>query len=222
MSTSLGGQQMAQLIEHVAVALEAAHPYLTQLDAAMGDGDHGVSMTIGFRAVRKALAGKPHESVADVLQQAGTVFQAAAGATVGALLGAATTSAAGALRGRDALAAEDLARAFRAATDAVMRLGGAQPGDKTLVDCLHPAAAEVERAVAEGQHGLAAFERGLHAAREGMEATRTLVARKGRASRLGERTLGHIDPGAASSLLILQSAFEFLQQARGTPAAAAT
>lgn len=222
MTTNFSAQQMSRLIEHVAVALEAAHQYLTQLDAAMGDGDHGVSMTIGFRAVRKALAGQPQKTASDVLHHAGVVFQGAAGATVGALLGAAATSAAGVLKDHEAITAEDMARAFRAATDAVMRLGGAQPGDKTLVDCLHPAAAEIERAMTQGCDALAAYERGLRAAKDGMEATRAMVARKGRASRLGERTLGHIDPGAASCLLILQAAFNFLQQARGTPATPVT
>lgn len=222
MATQFTASQMARLVEHVAVALEGAHDYLTQLDAAMGDGDHGVSMTIGFRAVRKALAARQQETAAEVLRQAGTVFQGAAGATVGALLGAAAVSAADELKGREAFSAQDLARAFRAATDAVMRLGGAQPGDKTLVDCLHPAAAQIEHAITQTSDIATVYQHGLRAARDGMEATRALVARKGRASRLGERTRGHIDPGAASCLLILQSAFDFLQRERGTPATPTT
>lgn len=218
MTNALATERMLRMIERAALDLEAAQPYLTELDAAMGDGDHGVSMTIGCRAVRKTLPAQAEKTVADLLQHVGTTFQAAAGATVGALLGAALASAAAALKGKDELAAEDLAQAFRAATDAVMRLGGAQPGDKTLVDALYPATAALEAEIAQGSDAFDAFECALQAAKEGMEATRSLVARKGRASRLGERTRGHIDPGATSCFLILQSCYRFLQHERGTPA----
>lgn len=215
-------EQMLRLIERVSLDLEEQQGYLTDLDSAMGDGDHGVSMTIGCRALRKTLPKHTGKNVAEMLQQAGATFQAAAGATVGALLGAALTNAGTVLEGKEVLAAPDLGRALRAATDAVMRLGGAQPGDKTLVDALHPAAAALDSAIARGSDALAALESAVHAAQGGMEATRTMIARKGRASRLGERTRGHIDPGAASCFLILQSAHQFLQHERGTPVAPAS
>lgn len=207
---------MARMLEQVGRDLETAHHYLGQLDAALGDGDHGVSMTIGVRAVRKALAAHQCETVAELLQQTGAVFQGAAGATVGALLGTALANAAGVLKDREPLTAKDMAAAFRAALDAVTRLGGAQPGDKTLVDCLHPAVVAIEKAVAEGCDALSAFDRGVEAGKHGMESTRDLLARKGRASRLGERTRGHVDPGAASCFLILQSAHAFLRAQAAT------
>lgn len=222
MAASISTEQMARLIEKVARDVESAQAHLTQLDAALGDGDHGVSMTIGFRAVRKALATTTELSVSALLQQAANTFQAAAGATVGALLGAGVRAAASALGGKDQLGPEDLSRSFRAALDTVMKLGGAEPGDKTMVDCLHPATEATEKAVRAGKDAFSALRSGLQAAEQGLESTRLLVARKGRASRLGERTRGHLDPGAASCFLILQSAVSFLEQERSMSATPST
>ena len=222
MTASINTRQMVRLLEKVARDIESAQAHLTQLDAAMGDGDHGVSMTIGSRAVRKALATTSACSVPDLLQQAANTFQAAAGATVGALLGAGVRAAASTLASKDQLGPEDLSRSFRAALDAVMKLGGAEPGDKTMVDCLHPATVATEKAVLEGKDAFTALRCGLEAAEQGMESTRMLVARKGRASRLGERTRGHVDPGAASCFLMLQSAVDFLEQERSMSATPST
>lgn len=199
------------MLERVATDVEGAQEYLTELDSALGDGDHGVSMTIGFRAVREALPALSHEDLPAILERAATIFQGAAGATVGALLGAGVTTAAGALKGRTELGPADLSLAFRAATKRVMDLGGARPGDKTMLDCLDPAATAIEGAVANGKGTLEALEAALEAAREGMDFTAQMIARKGRASRLGERTRGHVDPGAASCFLILQSAVDFFR-----------
>lgn len=200
-----------RMLEKVATDIEGAQEHLTELDSALGDGDHGVSMTIGFRAVRQVLPDLAREDLAGILDRVATTFQAAAGATVGALLGAGVTTAAGALKGRKELGPADLSLAFRAAADRVMDLGGARPGDKTMLDCLDPAATAIEGAVAQGKGTIEALEAALEAARAGMNSTAQMIARKGRASRLGERTRGHVDPGAASCFLILQSAVDFLR-----------
>lgn len=200
------------MLERVATDIEGAQEYLTELDSALGDGDHGVSMTIGFRAVRQALPEISREELPVILDRVATTFQAAVGATVGALLGAGVITAADALKGRAELGPADLSVAFRAATNCVMNLGGARPGDKTMLDCLDPAATAIEDAVANGKGTLEALEAGLDAARDGMQSTAQMIARKGRASRLGERTRGHVDPGAASCFLILQSAVDFFRK----------
>jgi len=201
-----------RMLERVATDIEGAQEYLTELDSALGDGDHGVSMTIGFRAVREVLPDLSREELPAILERAATTFQAAAGATVGALLGAGVTTGAGALKGKTKVGPADLSRAFRAATNRVMELGGAQPGDKTMLDCLDPAATAIEDAVAHGKGTLEALEAAVEAAREGMASTAQMIARKGRASRLGERTRGPVDPGAASCFLILQSAVDFFRK----------
>ena len=216
MTNAMDSQRLLRLVERVALDLETAQPYLTELDGALGDGDHGVSVTIGCRGVRKVLPAQAGRPLAEVLHQVGTTFQAAAGATVGALFGAALTHAAAALQHNQQPSAQDLARALRAATDAVMQLGGAGPGDKTMVDCLLPATAAFERSVDQGHDAFDALEAALEAAKDGVEATRSMLARKGRASRLGERTRGHIDPGATSTFLIFQSVHRNLQEDRGT------
>jgi dihydroxyacetone kinase-like protein len=177
---------------------------LTKLDAAIGDGDHGTNMTRGFRAVLERLDGLPEG--ADM----GAVFKAVSMALIGKVGGAS-----GPLYGSfylamgralgDATEVEDaaLAAALRAGYDSVVARGKAQLEDKTMLDALHPALAALDAALADGKDLGAALDAAEAAAREGVAATIPMVARKGRASYLGERSRGHQDPGATSSHLIL-------------------
>jgi dihydroxyacetone kinase-like protein len=177
---------------------------LTKLDAAIGDGDHGTNMARGFRAVLERLDGLPEG--ADM----GAVFKAVSMALIGKVGGAS-----GPLYGSfylamgralgDATEVEDaaLAAALRAGYDSVVARGKAQLEDKTMLDALHPALAALDAALADGKDLGVALDAAEAAAREGVAATIPMVARKGRASYLGERSRGHQDPGATSSDLIL-------------------
>lgn len=216
-ATNAGGDPVIAIVDGVAADLEAAQERLTQLDSALGDGDHGVTMTIGARAVRKELGRLEGRGVAEIVQRCGASFQAAAGATVGALLGAGLLSAARELAGADRPGLEQMSRALDAANLRIQELGKARVGEKTLVDAIDPAARALREAVAEGKGADEAMSCMLEAARRGMQATTDMLGTKGRASRLGERTRGHQDPGATSCYLILESIVRLVKQNASRP-----
>ncbi|WP_430789978.1 dihydroxyacetone kinase subunit DhaL [Actinoplanes sp. G11-F43] len=188
-----------------AEAVVADADELTKLDAAIGDGDHGVNMRRGFTAVTAALEATAFTGVGDVFVKAGTTLIAKVGGASGPLFGSAFRAIGKALPPGATVSPADLATALRAGLDAVGGLGGAAPGDKTMVDALAPAVASFEEAVVAGAGLPEASAGAARAAGDGARATVALTARKGRASYLGERSAGHQDPGAVSTWLILQA-----------------
>lgn len=187
-----------------AVAIQEQRDYLTQLDAAIGDADHGSNMSRGFTALRTWLDTRDNEvAPGPLLIEAGVTLAAAIGGASGALWGTALRGAGVAL-GEDAeFDGMQLAAALEGALDAVVQLGAAAAGDKTMVDALAPAASVLRRQIVNGA-GLATAMRATREAGEnGMKATALMQARKGRASYLGERSIGHQDPGATSTSLII-------------------
>ncbi|WP_373694923.1 dihydroxyacetone kinase subunit DhaL [Kineococcus terrestris] len=201
-------RRFAELVQESAVEL-------TDLDRPIGDSDHGVNLRRGAVAVLAALDGPDAPATAaDVLRAAGTTLVSTVGGASGPLYGTALRRVGKALVGVDAAGGPELARALRAGVDAVVRLGGAEVGDATMVDALLPAVEALEREVAAGTALPEAVGAAVRAAQEGAESTDALVARKGRASYLGERSAGHRDPGAVSSVLLLRA----LADALGGPA----
>lgn len=185
------------------VDAEAAR--LTELDAAIGDGDHGTNLNRGLAAVLDALAGKDLSTPQDVLVTAGRALISKVGGAAGPLYGSALRRAGRALGdGRD-VDAGALSDALRAALDGVRHLGGAVEGDKTMVDALAPAVAAYGEALADGAPVASATRAAAEAAAKGAEATVPMRAAKGRASYLGPRSVGHEDPGAASTALLLRA-----------------
>ncbi|GAA4587434.1 dihydroxyacetone kinase-like protein [Actinoplanes octamycinicus] len=178
---------------------------LTQLDSAIGDGDHGVNLNRGFTAVVAALEKSPPETVSEVLVKAGATLMSRVGGASGPLYGTALRSAGKALPATAEVAPADLGAALQAGLAAVRKLGGAAPGDKTLVDAFTPALEAFDKAVAQGGGLAEAAGAAARAAEAGAEATVPLQARKGRASYLGERSIGHQDPGATSTSLIFRA-----------------
>lgn len=197
-------------LEAVADAVAARTEELTALDAAIGDSDHGVNMNRGFGAVRTALAGQSPAGVGAVFTLAGSTLVSKVGGASGPLYGSAFRALGKALPEGAEVDAAALGTGLRAGLDALVKLGGAAPGDKTIVDAYAPAVDAYDAALREhggdGDGGLAAAAReAAQAAAEGMRATVPLQARKGRASYLGERSIGHQDPGATSTWLIFQA-----------------
>jgi phosphoenolpyruvate---glycerone phosphotransferase subunit DhaL len=184
--------------------IKAQSDYLTQLDAAIGDGDHGTNMRRGFDAVGKALAGQG-EGVPPgrLLIVAGKTLVATVGGASGPLWGSALRRAGRALGDAETFDGKQLALALDAAIDGVVELGAAAPGDKTMVDALIPAAQALHDALDDNQSLEDGVRAAASAAQEGAEATVPMRARKGRASYLGERSIGHQDPGATSAAIIL-------------------
>jgi dihydroxyacetone kinase-like protein len=188
-------------ISAIAAAVAENTDRLTQLDAAIGDADHGVNLHRGFTAVQGALDGYEPGSVGDVFVRTGTTLVSRVGGASGPLYGTAFRAIGKALPGATADPGQ-LAAALRAGLEGVQKLGAAVPGDKTMVDAYVPAVEAFATAVAGGSDLGRAAAAAAEAAAEGMRATTAMQARKGRASYLGPRSVGHQDPGATSTALI--------------------
>jgi dihydroxyacetone kinase-like protein len=195
-------------IRRFAAAVAENKVYLTELDSAIGDADHGINMDRGFTAVAGKLDGLVGPDIGQTLKTVGTTLVSTVGGASGPLYGMFFMQMGGAAAGKETLTAEDFATAFEAGVGGVLRIGKAEAGDKTMVDALLPARDALRAAIADGASVGDAVLRMANAAEEGMLATVPLVARKGRASYLGERSAGHQDPGATSTHLLLRSAAE--------------
>jgi dihydroxyacetone kinase-like protein len=198
-------------VHRFAIVVAENKSYLTELDSAIGDADHGINMDRGFTAVVAKLDGPDGLAGSDVgatLKVVGTTLISKVGGASGPLYGMFFLQMGGAVVGKEALTLEEFATAFQKGLDGVVRIGKAEPGDKTMVDALIPARDALSAAIADGASVGEAVARMARGAEEGMLATVPLVARKGRASYLGERSAGHQDPGATSSHLLLRSAAE--------------
>jgi dihydroxyacetone kinase-like protein len=195
-------------------ALAANKDYLTELDSAIGDADHGINMDRGFQAVVAQLTAQPaapaEGDIGATLKGAGMTLISTVGGASGPLYGTLFLGMAAAAAGKLELTVEEWIAAFEAGVAGVMRRGKAALGDKTMIDCLAPAVDALKAAAAEGAGWGSALRGAEEAGRRGMEATIPLVARKGRASYLGERSAGHQDPGATSAHLLLAAAVEAL------------
>jgi phosphoenolpyruvate---glycerone phosphotransferase subunit DhaL len=193
-------------IAEIARGVEEERDHLTQLDSAIGDADHGVNLSRGFTAVVAKLAASGDElAPGQVLTTVGATLISTAGGASGPLYGTAFRGAGKALGEEATFDAEGLLAALRAALDAVQKLGAAAEGDKTMVDALAPAVASFEREVRAGHDVTEAIHRARDAAEEGMRQTIPMQARKGRASYLGPRSVGHQDPGATSTALVFRA-----------------
>ncbi|MDT0304072.1 dihydroxyacetone kinase subunit DhaL [Streptomonospora wellingtoniae] len=194
-------------VRAIGAAVERDRERLGELDAAIGDGDHGANMQRGFAAAVAAVDAMSPESVGAVLTKTGTTLVSKVGGASGPLYGSAFRAAGKRLAAERAETAE-VGAALSAALDEVRRLGGAQAGDKTMVDAFAPAVDAFARAADSGGRLDAAARAAADAAAEGLRATEPMQARKGRASYLGERSIGHPDPGAASTALVFRALAE--------------
>jgi len=193
-------------IRNYAGVIAENNQYLTQLDAAIGDADHGANMNRGFQAVLGKLPGVADKDIGTILKTVGMTLLGTVGGAGGPLYGTFFIQAGTATAGKQELSLDDWVAALDSAIQGVKMRGKAEPGDKTMIDALTPALQAVKDAAADGQPLGEALHRSAQAAEQGMKATIPLVARKGRASYLGERSADHQDPGATSSFLLLDSA----------------
>lgn len=198
---------IATLSAMVRVIVDEA-PILSALDAAIGDGDHGVNMVVGFRAVEEEVAALAGYDIETILSQVGTTIMAASGGASGPLYGAAFMEAAKAAGRVHTVGVAEVAAMLEGACAGVARRGRSSPGEKTMLDTLAWAAREARRCATGGIHGSAAVALIARAAAAGALSTRDMLARRGRAMRLRERTLNHLDPGAASCYLLIATACE--------------
>jgi phosphoenolpyruvate---glycerone phosphotransferase subunit DhaL len=202
---------LATALETFADRIRDAREELTALDSAIGDADHGINMDRGMTAAREHLATLREGQAGALFKQVGRTLISTVGGASGPLYGTFFLRLGTALGEADEVAPGDLARGLRAGLDGIIALGKASPGDKTMVDAMTPAVEALE-AGADADFP-AALEAAASAAAAGRDSITPLVARKGRASYLGERSAGHQDPGATSTTIL----FESLRDGLGNP-----
>lgn len=203
---ALGVNELVAWLRRFADAVEVHAEELSSLDAAIGDADHGTNLRRGCRAVVAALDAEAPADAAAFGKAVAMALIASVGGASGPLYGTFFLSFGQAAGPTATLDTDTLATAWRAGLDGVVRRGKAEVGDKTMVDALAPAVEALEQAAGDGATPAVALRAALAAAEAGRDATTPLVARRGRASYLGERSAGHTDPGAASTVLLVRAA----------------
>lgn len=203
-TTAFSASDLIRMFGAIATAIEADKDRLCALDGVIGDADHGIAMALGFGAVKEALATLPvNADPTAVLNTAAKSFLNAVGASSGPLYATAFMRAGAALKGKTTLSDADIVAMFQAMAKGIQDRGKAEPGEKTMIDAWLPAAEAAAAALAEGLDAAQCLAAATDAARAGAEATKAMIAAKGRSSRLGERAIGHIDPGAASAVTVI-------------------
>jgi dihydroxyacetone kinase len=207
-ATALNSADFRAALLSIADEIIAAEPRLNALDAALGDGDHGITMRLGFDAVKGRLAQMPEGAAFDeILMESARVFLGVTGGAIGVILAKMLMGGAAALRGQGEFGAAELSAMLAGMEAGIAKAGKAKPGDKTILDSVHAARVAAEGAAQAKQPLAEALRDAALSAELAARQTAGMVCRIGRASRLGERTLGHPDPGAISFSLMMQ-AFE--------------
>ena len=199
-----------EMVKQVALSIIDSEPYLTDADRNLGDGDHGLGMERGMKAVIEKIESSSFNQISDVFKSAGMAMMSSMGGASGALFGTLFRNGGKALDGEETLNSEGLKNFLNAANDGVKLRGGASPGDKTMIDALEPAAREASENISLPLYELISLV--SQAADRGKEESKDMIATMGRAKTLGERSLGHPDAGACSVAIILKSISEFLNQ----------
>ncbi|WP_353930842.1 dihydroxyacetone kinase subunit DhaL [Okeanomitos corallinicola TIOX110] len=184
---------------------------LTELDAAIGDADHGINMDRGLKKVSNILPSVEGKDISSIFKTVSMALISSVGGASGPLYGTWFLRASSATAGKQELTATDLSEVLKAGLNGMTERGKAQLGDKTMVDVLSPAVVAFEQAANEGKDTVAALRIAVTAAEQGLQATIPMIAKKGRASYLGDRSIGHQDPGGTSAYWMLRSLFEVLE-----------
>jgi len=207
-----GAATLKSMFSNIATAIAADRDRLCALDGVIGDADHGIAMELGFNAARDAVTAL--DDTADptaIFNTAAKSFLNAVGASSGPLYATAFMRAGAAAKGKALLSDADFVAAFQAMAQGIRDRGKAEPGEKTMIDAWVPAAAAAGNALANGKAAYEAIDAAANAAAEGAEATRHMVAAKGRSARLGDRSIGHVDPGAASAVTVIRAIADSLK-----------
>ena len=206
----LTSDQMIKWLERFAALVTENKDHLTQLDSAIGDADHGANMDRGFKAVLGKKTEFQDKDIATVFKTVAMTLISTVGGASGPLYGTFFLQAGLLAAGKSSISAEEFGALLEKGLNGVIQRGKANPGDKTMIDAMQPAIAAYQKALQGGESLDAALKKAAESSREGMKATIPLVAKKGRASYLGERSAGHQDPGSTSTALLFQAAAESL------------
>ncbi|QWA11419.1 dihydroxyacetone kinase ADP-binding subunit DhaL [Sodalis ligni] len=202
---ALTKQQIVAWLQRCGEVFQQQRDFLTGLDTEIGDGDHGLNMHRGFSKVVEKLPSFADKDIGFILKNTGMTLLSSVGGASGPLFGSFFIRAAQSTASLESLELPELYRMIKDGVDGVTARGKAEPGDKTMCDVWRPVVAALERAQGEGDTLAAALDHALAEARRGVEETVGMQARKGRASYLGERSIGHQDPGATSAMLMVEA-----------------
>jgi dihydroxyacetone kinase-like protein len=203
--------QIMQWLEGLAVVYAENRAFLTDLDSAIGDADHGINMDRGFKKVAEKLPSVADKDIGNILKTTGMTLMSTVGGASGPLYGTFFMRCGTAVEGKETLENDDLINLFEAGVEGLVKRGRAVLGDKTMVDAWTPVVVALKTAAAARKDTNAVLEAAVEAAEQGVQDTIPLQARKGRASYLGERSIGHQDPGATSSWLMLKKLLEVVE-----------
>lgn len=200
----MDSKKLCAILKQVALHIQVQKDELTELDNAIGDGDHGINLARGFDAVQEKLPDLENQDIGAILKGVGTTLVSTVGGASGPLYGTAFMKAGAACKGLAELDGASFQKAFEAAIGGIKMRGKSEEGEKTMLDALCPAFRAYSEKIEAGLPLKTALESAAIAAENGLAHTSDIIATKGRASYLGERSLGHVDPGAASSALMLK------------------
>lgn len=199
-------EKLIAVMHRIAEKIESEKDFLTELDNVIGDGDHGINLARGFGEVEKKLDALAEKEPAEVFKSVGMTLVSTVGGASGPLYGTGFMKLGMLLKGKPEIGMADFLEAFQAAIEGIQARGKSVKGEKTMLDAMIPAKEAMESVWSKTQDASKAFESGIKAAWEGVEYTKTIAATKGRASYLGERSIGHQDPGATSFTMMLEIA----------------
>lgn len=203
-------KEVEELVKNIGKVMEENKDFLTELDLAIGDGDHGINMNKGFKAVIDKLENTPINTIQDVFKNTAMALISNVGGASGPLYGTAFMKAGSVVLGKEELNIEDLKNILETSLEGVKARGKAQKGDKTMIDAIEPSLEAVENGIKDGLDEKKILENMKDEALKGVNYTKSIIARRGRASYLGERSIGHQDPGATSSYLILNEIYKYI------------
>ncbi|MGL4570606.1 MAG: dihydroxyacetone kinase subunit DhaL [Clostridium sp.] len=205
---NMDGKKVIEILNKIYIKLDNNKAYLTELDATIGDGDHGLNMSKGFSAVVDKLKDDNGDNIGEIFKKTGMALVTNVGGASGPLYGTAFMKAAIAVNGKNDIDLREFVNALKMALDGIKQRGKAVEGEKTMIDSLSPAIKAMEKAIEDENDDITVLEKGKDAALKGVEFTKTIKATKGRASYLGERSIGHQDAGATSCYYILETIYE--------------
>ncbi len=205
-------QQIIRWLETSAETFNDKKAYLTELDSAVGDADHGINMARGFNKVVEKLPSYSDTDIGNILKSTGMTLISSVGGASGPLYGTFFMRAAQAVPSKHELDSDDMVRLFESGLEGLIQRGRAELGEKTMIDAMSPAVDAMREKVSGGAGVIETIDAGVQAAEKGVEATVPMVAKKGRASYLGERSVGHQDPGATSVFYLLSVLADVVKQ----------
>lgn len=208
---SINGKKVIEILTQIAAKIDENKGYLSELDATIGDGDHGINMSKGFKAVTEKLKEDDGVDIAGILKKTGMALVSTVGGASGPLYGTAFMKSSMSINGKTEIDIKDFSNMLKDALDGIKMRGKAKAGEKTMIDALEPALGAINKGIEQGLESKEILKLAKEAAYNGVEYTKTIIATKGRASYLGERSIGHQDAGATSSALILETIYEAIE-----------